>query len=125
MTHKPLKDSFSPRRLWRSFSCAFRGILLLFSQTPNAVIHALATIVVILLAIYFHITAAEWQMLLLCIALVLSLEAVNSALETLGDEVTKEYSPLIRNAKDLAAGAVLIAAFFAVVIGLIIFIPYL
>ena len=67
----------------------------------------------------------EWLILVLTIFLVFSMEAMNSALEKLADRVSPEYSPLIRDAKDLAAGAVLLVAIGAVIVGLIIFIPYL
>lgn len=84
-----------------------------------------AAISVIVAAILLQVSRVEWAMLIMCIVLVLSLEALNSALEKLSDQVTKEYSPLIRDAKDMAAGAVLIAAIGSAIIGLIIFVPYL
>ena len=65
----------------------------------------------------------EWIALLFAIGLVLSLEAVNSAIEALADTISADYHTLIGRAKDLAAGAVLFAALTAALIGLLIFIP--
>jgi diacylglycerol kinase len=67
----------------------------------------------------------EWVALVICIVLVLALEAVNTALEYLTDLVSPEYHPLAGKAKDVAAAAVLIAAIGAVWVGILIFMPYL
>lgn len=120
-----IDKALSWHRLRASFIYALRGIKRFFSHTPNAFIHMVATISVIVAAILLQVSRVEWAMLIICIVLVLSLEALNSALEKLSDQVTKEYSPLIRDAKDMAAGAVLIAAIGSAIIGLIIFVPYL
>lgn len=117
--------SLSPKRLRKSFRYAFRGVRELFWHTPNARIHLIFTIGVIAAGLYFRIPPNQWFVLILCIIIVLSLEAINSALEQLADRVTTDYSPLIRNAKDLSAGAVLIAAIGTAIIGLWIFIPYI
>lgn len=117
--------SLSLSRLRKSFRYALRGVRELFLHTPNARIHLLATLAVIIAGVLFGVTPTQWMLLIVCIVLVLSLEAINSALEQLADRVSTDYSPLIRNAKDLAAGAVLIAAIGAAIIGLWIFIPYL
>ena len=117
--------SLSLSRLRKSFRYALRGVRELFLHTPNARIHLLATLAVIIAGVLFGVTPTQWMLLIVCIVLVLSLEAINSALEQLADRVSTDYSPLIRNAKDLAAGAVLIAAIGAAIIGLWLFIPYL
>ena len=67
----------------------------------------------------------EWIALLICIGAVLAAEAFNTALEALADRISTEYSPLIRDAKDLSAGAVLILAIMSATVGLIIFLPKL
>ncbi|MBN2092091.1 diacylglycerol kinase family protein [candidate division KSB1 bacterium] len=109
----------------KSFKYAFQGIFLLLTTQPNAWLHALASIVVILLGFYFKITKAEWSWLVLTMIFVWMAEAFNSAIEFLSDAITKQNHPLIGKAKDLAAGAVLIAAIGAVVMGILIFGPYL
>ncbi len=91
----------------------------------NFKVHVLALIVVISAGFYFHITSNEWLIVLLISALVLALETINSAIEKLCDLYTKETHPQLKLIKDIAAGAVLIAAIFAVVIALIIFKKYI
>ena len=74
---------------------------------------------------FFGLTAMEWCICLLLFALVASLELVNTAVEAVVDLVTEEKKPLAKIAKDTAAGAVLFAAIISVIIGCIIFLPYL
>ena len=75
-------------------------------------------------AIYFRLSAEEWRWIILAIALVWLAEALNTAIERLADAVTLEPNANIGYAKDVAAGAVLAAAIFALVMGLTIFIPH-
>jgi diacylglycerol kinase (ATP) len=76
-------------------------------------------------AIFFRLTADEWRWIILAIALVWLAEALNTAIERLADAVTLEPNDNIGIAKDVAAGAVLAAAAFSAVIGLMIFLPHL
>ena len=73
--------------------------------------------------IFFNIAALEWCVCLWCIALVFVTEIINTSLENLCDTIEEQNNPLIRNAKDMAAGAVLVCAIVSVFVGLIIFIP--
>ncbi len=113
------------RKALRSFRYAFQGINSLFYYENNARIHLLAAILALILGFVLQISTSEWALLVIQIALVLSAEAFNTALEKLADVVSPEYHPLIKSAKDLAAGAVLIMAFSAVVVGALIFFPKL
>ena len=107
-----------------SFKYAFWGIETLFRETPNAVIQLVAAIAAILSGLFFHITNAEWLILILSIGGVLTMETINSALENLSDYASKkEMHPTIRKVKDLSAAAVLIMAIAALAIGLVIFLP--
>lgn len=101
---------------------AFAGIRAVCSEW-NFRFHLFAMVVVVIAGFLTGISANEWTILLLGIAAVLSLEMTNSAIERVVDLVTDEFHPLAKRAKDLAAGAVLIAAIFSVIIGLIIFLP--
>ena len=69
------------------------------------------------------VSIIEWGILVLVISMVLALEMINTAIERCVDLVTKEYKELAKNAKDIAAGAVLVMSMFSVVIGIIIFLP--
>lgn len=111
--------------LYESFGYAFEGIWTGIRKERNMKIHCLAIICVTVAGTFFHISAVEWCVCLLLFALVASLELVNTAVEAVVDLVTEERKPLAKIAKDTAAGAVLFSAVISVIIGCIIFIPYL
>lgn len=108
-----------------SFRYAFQGIADLFRTQVHARFHGMAMLAVTAAGCYFQISAGEWVAVVLCMALVISLEAMNTALEYLTDLVSPDYHPLAGKAKDVAAGAVLLAAIGAAVAGAIIFGPKL
>lgn len=116
--------SFLKKRIL-SFRWAFLGIADLLRHHHNAWIHLLAAVVVVGLGLVLGVSRLEWCILILCIAQVLALEAVNSAIEYLADRISTEQHPLLGKAKDIAAGAVLISAIGAAIIGVLIFVPYL
>lgn len=97
----------------------------MFRTQPNARFHLAASVAVVLSGFWLEISRLEWAALVLCIALVLALEAVNTALEYLTDLVSPEYHQLAGKAKDAAAGAVLLAAVGAAVVGGVVFLPRL
>ena len=107
----------------KSFGHAFKGMAILFGSQPNARIHAVALSLVVVAGLYFKIDKTEWLTIVLISALVLSAEAMNTAVEFVVDLISPDYHPLAGKAKDVAAAAVLLAAFGAVIIGLIIFLP--
>lgn len=115
------KFSFADRL--RSFRYAFRGIGYLVSGEHNARIHCFAAILVVVGGFLLNLSAIEWVAVFFAIGFVFSMEAVNSALEAMCDFVSPEHHKTIGRVKDLAAGAVLIAAISAAVIGGIIFFP--
>lgn len=98
------------KRRLQSFMHAFRGIAEFIRIGANAKIQLLAAIVALAGGWRLGLSRGEWLAVLLCIGLVLAMEAMNSALEVLANEVSEERRPRIRQAKDMAAGAVLIAA---------------
>ena len=108
----------------KSFACAARGIALLLRTQVNARIHLLATVLVIAAGFAFHLTCSEWIGIAIAIGLVWITEAVNTAIEILADRITRERDEQIGRAKDLAAGAVLLAAISAAVIGVCILGPH-
>ena len=112
-------------KLLKSFQYAFLGIAFCLRSERNMQIHAAATVLVLLMVTYVRVTKMEWLVLLLTIGGVWSLEMVNTALEKTVDLITAERHPFAKIAKDAAAGAVLVFSCIAVVIGLVIFIPYL
>jgi len=109
----------------KSSSNAFRGIALLFKSQQNARIELIITIIVIISGFLLRISFSEWTTILLCIALVLGLEAINTAIEIFADKLHPGFDNEIGKVKDVAAGAVLIAAIVVAIIGFIIFAPRL
>ena len=101
------------------------GIRYFFRTERNGRIQTAVACIIFIVSCYFNITPIEWCMVLFCIGVTLSLEMVNSALERVCELVSQEYHPLIKVIKDVAAGAVLWFSIIAVLIGLIIFVPYI
>ncbi len=121
-----LLTSFEHREpLWKAFRDAFAGLANLLRTQRNARIHIVISILVILLAALLRLALWEWAVLLLTVALVLVMETLNTAVEALVDLVSPEKRSLARRTKDLAAGAVLLAAILSVGIGVILFVPRL
>jgi len=108
----------------RSFVYAFRGIVVLLRE-PNAQIHLAATALVVMLGVAVKLPKGEWFLIIAAIMGVWVAEALNTALEALANAAVPGVHPLVRNAKDVAAGAVLIAATGAAAIGCLVFIPHL
>jgi len=120
-------DNSSFRFSWKQRAASFRyagkGIRTLFLTAHNARIHAVAALMVILAGWILNLSVMEWVSIIICIGMVISAEALNSAVEALSDRISLEKHPLIGQAKDLAAAAVLILAVAAAIVGLLIFIP--
>ena len=109
--------------LYRSFGYAFEGIFTCIRNERNMKIHVTVTLLVIIAGFILGLSVTEWCICLGLFGLVMALELVNTAVEAVVDLVTAERHPLAKIAKDTAAGAVLIAAIMAAVIGLLIFVP--
>lgn len=109
--------------LYKSFGYAFEGIFAVIKKERNMQIHCCMMVLVILAGLFFQISAVEWCICFVLFGLIMSLELVNTAVESVVDLVTEERRPLAKLAKDAAAGAVLIASIMAAVAGLIIFLP--
>jgi diacylglycerol kinase len=111
---------FSWKDRVKSFGPALNGVRLLMNE-HNAWIHLVAAIIVVVLGIVHGLSRFEWLWVVLAIALVFITEMINTAIEAVCDELTVAKRPLIKKAKDMAAGAVLLAAIFAVVVGFLVF----
>lgn len=111
------------KRFFKSFQHALRGIATALSQV-NLRIHLAAAVLAVAAGWYFNITSGEWLAVVIAIALVVSMELVNTAFEHLVNLVSPEHQPLAGKVKDIAAGAVLLAALGAVVIGVLVFGKY-
>ena len=107
----------------QSLQFAIRGIITFLRNETNGQIQLVAAIIVVTLGLVFQIDTKEWLVVVLCILMVVTLEMINTALEKLCDVVHPGYHPQIKIIKDIAAGAVLIAALGSIIIGAIIFVP--
>lgn len=116
-------DGFTLRKRLRSFRYAFHGIQLLIRHEHNAWIHYFAAVCVVTAGCLTGLSVMEWIAVIFAIGMVLAAEAVNSSIEALADLVSPDYNEAIKRTKDLAAGAVLILAIAAAIVGLLIFIP--
>lgn len=109
----------------KSVAHALAGIATMLRTQPNAWIHLAASVAVVLLAFWFEVSSGEWIALILAIVIVWSAEALNTAFELLCDVASPQFHPLVKQAKDVAAAAVLIAATGSLAVGLLIFAPRL
>ena len=116
-----LKDKEDETKL--IFKYASEGIITTIKEERNMFIHFLIAIIVVITGIYVRLSLNEWLICLLLFALVFSLELINTAIENTVDLVATKKNKKAKMAKDAAAGAVLIAAIFASIIGIIIFLP--
>jgi diacylglycerol kinase len=119
------KKEFSLLRRAKSFTYAGRGLYIFVRSTHNAWIHLVILAIAIALGLYLHITVVEWMLLVLVGGFVLAAEAFNTAIEIDIDLTSPTYHPYARDTKDVAAGAVLIAAHTALIVGVFIFGHYL
>ena len=108
-----------------SFKFAFAGIWTLLKTQHNMWIHLVAAVLAIGCGVCVGLARIEWCVIVLAIMAVWTAEACNTAIEFLADRVSTAHHPLIKNAKDTAAAAVLITAIGAIIIGTIIFLPYI
>ncbi|MCK5821344.1 MAG: diacylglycerol kinase family protein [Bacteroidales bacterium] len=119
MTNKPFKI----KTRINSFKHAINGLIHLFKNEHNSWIHALAVLVVATAGLFFKLNTFEWVLVTFAIGLVFTAEIINTSIERLVDLASPNHNQLAKEAKDLAAAAVLIAAIVAVIIALFIFVP--
>ncbi len=120
-----MQSSFSMKQRLLSFKYAVNGLVVLFKSEHNAHIHTIAAVVAIFLGWFLKIEKGEWLWIILAIGMVFITELLNSAIEYLADVVSPGQHEKIGKVKDLSAGAVLVAAIIALLIGCMIFIPKL
>ncbi|OGI64770.1 hypothetical protein A3H53_00490 [Candidatus Nomurabacteria bacterium RIFCSPLOWO2_02_FULL_40_10] len=122
-------DTIKEKKAWREvkysekFRNAFRGLYVVSKTTRHLFIHVISALVVVVFGFYFKVSSLEWVVLVFAIGFVLVAEVFNTAIEIDIDLTSPEYHPFARDTKDVAAAAVLLSAFVAVVVGLIIFLP--
>lgn len=118
-----MQKDLKKKHIINSFKYAFNGIYLALKNEKNLKFHFIIMLLVIIAGFIFQISASEWIICIILFGLVISLELINTAIETTVDIAMPEINEKAKIAKDVAAGAVLIIAIAAVIVGLIIFIP--
>lgn len=111
------------KRFVRSFKYALEGLKYAFKFEQNMTAHIIATIGVIIMGFFFHISFIEWLIIAMVIGLVIATELINTSIEAVVDLACPQKDPIAKVAKDTASAAVLVFALVAVVIASIIFIP--
>ena len=116
--------SYSFKKQLKSFTFAWKGILTCAGHEQNITFHLIAAIIVLAAGFCFGISRTEWMVVMLCIGTVIAAELFNSAIERLVDMVSPEWKKTAGEVKDIAAGAVLLTAIAAAIVGIIVFLPY-
>ena len=109
--------------MYKSFKNALKGIAISVKEERNLKIIFFVFILVVAAGFVFSLNIIQWAIVLLCCALVIGAEMINSSIENAINLCTEEYSPLAKKAKDIAAGATLVVSIFSAAIGLLIFLP--
>ena len=117
--------SYQKPGFWRSLIQAWRGMLHTWRTQGHMKFHSVAGICVLCFAWWWGVTTFEWLILIVAIGCVISAEIMNTAIEIVVDMVQPDFHPLAGMAKDVAAGAVLVATIQAIAIGMIVFFPHL
>ncbi len=117
------KPAFSISARARGFVFAGRGLLVMLKSQHNAWIHAVASILVVAAGLWLEVSRLEWCALVLAIAAVWTAESLNTALELLCDVASPAFHPLVKQAKDVAAAAVLLSAVGSLAVGALVFWP--
>lgn len=108
-----------------SFKYAFDGIISALREEPNLKFHLLAGFLVLVLSYFLNISRQDWIVIILLIGFVIAVELTNTSIEAVVDHFTQINHPGAKLAKDISAGAVLVSALTATIIGIIIFTPYI
>lgn len=116
---------FSLVKRAKSFTYAGRGVWIMLKTTHNAWVHLGIFAISIIMGLYYRISNVDWILLVCAAGIVLAAEAFNTAIEIDIDLTSPAYHPYARDTKDVAAGAVLITAVAAAIIGALIFAPYI
>lgn len=107
--------------LLNSFKCAFKGISFVLRHERNMRIHTVFALYAAFFSAFYDFSKTEAAVLVITCALVMIFEILNTSIEVIVDKVSPKYSPLAKVAKDAAAGAVLLSAIMAVIVGIVLF----
>jgi undecaprenol kinase len=112
-------------RLFKSFNYAFRGLFKTFREEQNLQIQSMVGIIIVALGFIFQIKSTEWCLIISVIFLVILMEMINSAVERIADALKPRIHTYVKELKDIMAAVVMLSTILAVIVGLIIFVPYI
>lgn len=115
----------NPRSRLLSFKYAMNGFYIAFKEEPNLKIHFTTAILIVFLNFILQVSKSDWIFITLLLGLVLSAELTNTAIEAIVDSFTDKYHPGAKKAKDVAAAAVLTVTITSIIVGLLIYTPYI
>lgn len=113
------------KRLLKSFKYAHKGFVKTWKEEQNLQIQTIVAILVLVLAFYFGLSRMEWAVIILLIGLVMLMELANSTVERIADVLKPRINSYVKEIKDISAAAVMISSLVAVIVGIMIFWPYL
>jgi diacylglycerol kinase len=113
-----------PHGFFSKFKCAFRGIVVGATGQSSIFVHLVAATLVIGVGVWLEVTPIEWCLLALCITIVLAFELFNSSIESLARAIDRQHNEQLRDALDIASGAVLVGAIGTAIVGLVILLPH-
>jgi diacylglycerol kinase len=113
------------KRLLKSFSYAFRGLFKTIKEEQNLKVHLIVAFFVLILGIYLGVSRIEFIFLIIVIGLVILMEIANSAIERITDILKPRLNVYVMEIKDITAAAVLVSSLIAIIVGIIIFYPYI
>jgi len=113
------------KRLLKSFSYALRGLLKTIKEEQNLKIQFIISFIVIILSIFFKVSLIEWCILIISMLIVIITEIINSALERVADIIKPRIHDYVKEIKDIMAAAVMLSAISSIIIGILIFFPYI
>ncbi len=120
---KGKKKTYSIKRFFKGFAYAISGIKAAFKTEQNLLFHFVFAIITLIIGFILKLSVIEFAIVLLCIALVISLELINTSIEYTVDMAMPEIHPLAKLSKDISSSAVLISSIIAFIIGIIIYLP--
>lgn len=112
-------------RLVKSFLYAFKGLVKVFKEEQNLRIQSFFALIVIVLGVYLRIGSRDWAIIFLAIGLVILAETINSAVERVADVLKPRIDDYVKEIKDIMAAAVMVVSIVAVIVGALVFYPYL
>ncbi len=112
-------------KIHHSFGYAIEGVVHAYRENRNIRIHTIIAIIIFAIGAYFNISRTEYLIVLLTVVLVMSSEMINTSIEEMTNLITTEHRAEAKIAKDVAAGMVLVTSVSAVVVGLVVFLPYI